>query len=34
MLAKKRISSEDIYILQLMDEPEEIVETVKKLLTV
>ena len=34
MLAEKRISSEDIYILQLMDEPEEIVETVKKLLII
>ena len=34
MLAEKRISSEDIYILQVMDEPEEIVETVKKLLII
>jgi uncharacterized protein (TIGR00730 family) len=34
MLAEKRISPEDIYILQVMDEPEEIVETVKQLLIV
>jgi uncharacterized protein (TIGR00730 family) len=34
LLAEKRISPEDIYILQVMDEPEEIVETVKKLLAI
>ncbi|MBW2201196.1 MAG: TIGR00730 family Rossman fold protein [Deltaproteobacteria bacterium] len=34
LLAEKRISPEDIYILQVMDEPEEIVETVKKLLVI
>ncbi len=34
LLAEERISPEDIYILQVMDEPEEIVETIKKLLVI
>ncbi len=34
LLAEKRISAEDVDILQVMDDPEEIVQTVKKLVII
>ncbi len=34
LLAEKRISAEDVEILQVMDDPEEIVQTVKKMVII